>query len=364
MEKKMIQRNGLIDIMRLLFAGLVMMYHFYNNGKKHFHGGYLGVEFFVILAGFLFFSAWVQKGGTLLPVEKRQCYLLDYMKKRYVRFFWYSFVAFIFAFLIVRVWHEGICDIAGISDKLSGDIWEILLVKMFGLNRGENVLNAPAWTLSCMLFAEFFILGMLVFLERPFLLFLMPLSMIFGSGYWMNVDDLNFVLFHTFFTLGMLRVYLLTCFGICTYFICKKLKSISFSKTGREILTVVELIGYGLCIGIAYFKNSRNYRFCFILIAMFTLALSFSGKSLAGSMLPANKFTNFCAEFSLSLYLTSYIVLKIFRYIYKDVNNLYRQKFLFLFCVIVVAMAYTFIMRGVFKMLPVIKQKLESLMLE
>ena len=55
MKEEKVNRNGLIDIMRLGFAALVMMFHFYSNGKKHFPGGFLGVEFFAILAGFLMY---------------------------------------------------------------------------------------------------------------------------------------------------------------------------------------------------------------------------------------------------------------------------------------------------------------------
>ena len=97
---------------------------------------------------------------------------------------------------------------------------------------------------------------------------------------------------------------------------------------------------------------------------MFTLAVSFSGKSFAGSMLPANTFTNFCAELSLSLYLTHWPVLRVFQHLFKDINDLYRQKFVFLYCALTVALAYTYIMRGVFKVLPIVKEKLKSVMLE
>ena len=43
MEERKTPRNGLIDVMRLGFAGIVMMYHFYSSGKKHFPGGFLGI---------------------------------------------------------------------------------------------------------------------------------------------------------------------------------------------------------------------------------------------------------------------------------------------------------------------------------
>lgn len=367
MDRKKAPRNGLIDFARLGLAGIVMMYHFYSGGKKHFPGGYMGVEFFVILAGFLMFSAWDRNHVSTLPVEERQHYWLNYIKKRYVRFFWYCLIAFVLTFFVARIWLGKLHGIAYICDILSEDIWEILLVKFLGFNRGAHLLNVPAWTLNCMLFAEFFVLGMLTFWKRQFLTFLMPLSVIFGAGYWMNVEDIAIKTVHIFFTFGMLHVYFLTCIGIFAHGICKKLKEISFSKVGRYALTAAELMGYGICVLITLYRPFRYYRACFILVATFVLAISFSGKSFAGSMLPANTFTNFCAELSLSLYLTHYPVLVVFRDIlFKsvDINDLYRQKFVFLCCALAVALAYTYIMRGVFKMLPIVKEKLKSVILE
>ena len=49
---------------------------------------------------------------------------------------------------------------------------------------------------------------------------------------------------------------------------------------------------------------------------------------------------------------------------FKDINELYRQKFVFLYCALAVALGYTYVMRGVLKMLPIVKRKLKSVMLE
>ena len=363
MKERKTLHNGFIDVMRLGFAGIVMMYHFYSNGEKHFPGGFTGVEFFTILAGFLMFSAWERHRASELPLKERQRYWLEYMRKRYVRFFWYGFIAFVLAFFTIRIWHDNIYGVGKISDALSEDAWEILLVKMLGINQGKGMLNPPAWTLVCMLFAEFLILGMLTFVGQKFLVFFMPLSVIFGSGYWIN----NYTAlgdFSAFFTFGMLRIYVLTCCGILSYWICQKIKAVPFSTIGRWVLTGAELTGYTVCMLIVLYRNGRYYQFCFILVTMFVLAVSFSGKSFAGSILPANRITNFCAELSLSVYLTHYTVLRVFRYLYEDINELYRQKFVFLCCALAAALGYTYIMRGVFKMLPIVKEKLKRVMLE
>ena len=69
----------------------------------------------------------------------------------------------------------------------------------------------------------------------------------------------------------------------------------------------------------------------------------------------------------MSLYLTHRPVSRIFQDILfksDNVNDLYRQKFIFLYCALAIALAYTYIMRGVFKMLPIVKEKLKSVMLE
>ena len=91
------ERNGFIDLMRLVFAMFVMMYHFHASDSGHFIRGSYGVEFFVILSGFLFYAAWEkQKRNSSFEANgKRFIYWKNYMKKRYLRFFLYSFVAFI-----------------------------------------------------------------------------------------------------------------------------------------------------------------------------------------------------------------------------------------------------------------------------
>ena len=57
-------------------------------------------------------------------------------------------------------------------------------------------------------------------------------------------------------------------------------------------------------------------------------------------------------------------MLHIFWYFFQDPNELYRQKFVFLCYALAAALGYTYIMRGVFKMLPIVKEKLKRVMLE
>ena len=182
-------RNGFVDILRIVFAFLVVEFHFWGSGEGAYHLGKLGVEFFVILSGFFFFSSYSRQIWNATTLGDRLNYWKNYMKKRYFRFFWYALVAFILVFIVKRVWWEGISSVGEFADKMSGDIWEILLVKMSGLNREKGLLNGPAWTLSSMLIAEFFILGMLIWAKRFFLSLFMPLSLLGGVGFWINMES-------------------------------------------------------------------------------------------------------------------------------------------------------------------------------
>ena len=360
MQEATKKRNGLIDVIRFVFAGIIVMFHFYNGGEKHFFGGKFGVEFFCILSGFLFYMAWDRKQIAIQGYHEKVDYWKNYMKKRYLRFFWYSLVAFLVTFLVVRVWHDGIDSAFMLSDKLSGDIWEILMTKMNGFNRGKGLLNGPAWTLGCMLFAEFFILGMLVHWERPFLTFWMPCSLIMGCGYWINIKVANHTIFLGLFTFGMLRVYLLTCFGILSYYLCKKIQSVKFTDTGRLLLTGCEWMGYAWCILVACFKSTRNYQFCFIAVMTITVALSFSGATETSKIVSSNRFTSFLGEYSLCIYLTHRAVQRYYQYTYLDINDLYRQKFTFLAAVFVVGLVYLLFMRYFLKALPRVGRFLKS----
>ena len=54
------KRNGTVDILRIVFALLVVAFHFFSDGVDRFYGGRFGVEFFVVLSGFLFYSSWIK----------------------------------------------------------------------------------------------------------------------------------------------------------------------------------------------------------------------------------------------------------------------------------------------------------------
>lgn len=282
------------------------------------------------------------------------------MSKRYCRFFWYALFAFIVTFLVYRVGISNVNTIVEISDVLSGDIWEIFLVKMNGFCRGEPLLNRPAWTLGCMLFAEFFILEMLIFFEKTFLAFFMPWSLIIGFGYWMNIESASVTSFLGFATFGMFRVYMLTCVGILSFYICERIKGITFSKGGKILLTCCELIGFVLCIIISCFRGTRNYQFCFIAITMVAIALSFSGKTYTARIAISRGVSSFFCEYSLCIYLSHESVRRVFAAVYLDLSTMYQKWLTFFVVTLSVALIYLLFMRLFLSVLPRIEENIRK----
>lgn len=213
-----------------------------------------------------------------------------------------------------------------------------------------------------MLIAEFCVLGCLALFERQYLNFFMHLSVIAGFGFWAN-SDMSAIGVHTFFTSGTLRIYILTCIGCYVYWLSRWLGKNSFTFLGECLLTVLELSGYGGCLLIICLRRTLYYNFCFILLIAISLAISLSGKSCSARVFPESRMTGFCAEFSLYLYVTQLIVLRFFRAVYLDSNELYRQKFVFILTAIAVAFAFMYLTRGTVKLFGMAKRKLKPVLI-
>lgn len=351
-------RNGFVDVMRLVFALLILVYHFYSDGAKHFYSGYLGVEFFAILSGSLLFAGWFRKRPQMDEPERRLEYFKKYMKKRYLAFFIYTAGPFWATFLVTRIWYGKVNSLATLLDTLSRDIWDFFLITMIGINQSESFLTTVAWTLMSMLIAEFCVLGCMTLFERPYLNFFIHLSIIAGFGFWANTD-MSAIKVHTFFTSGTLRIYILTCVGFYVYWLSQHISGISFTRIGAFLLTILEMAGYSCCLLIVCLRRTLYYNFCFILLISLCLAISLSGKSYSAKMITENRITRFCAEFSLYLYVTQLTVLRFFRANYPDVNELYRQKFIFLFVAIAVALIFMYLTRGALKVGAAVKRRIE-----
>lgn len=184
MEKMTKNRNYNIDFWKFFYAWAIVFFHFYARTNEHIIGGRFGVEYFLLVSGVFFFMAYEREsetgGLTTTPY--------GYLKKRFWQFFPPAFVGFMMSVVVVRYVVSHPASLDNILGYLSSDIWEILLIKMNGLNKNGDFINGPAWTMSSMLIVQFLLWGCLYHFNRKFLDIFMPATLLIGFGYWRNID--------------------------------------------------------------------------------------------------------------------------------------------------------------------------------
>ena len=356
------QRNAVIDMVRIIFSMIILGYHFYGNGKKHFLGGYMGVEVFCVLAGFLFFREYDQKRVAELEMDQRFIYLKAHTGKRFWRFFGYSFIGYIMVFVVRYVWtNYNIISAKAFFDVMVRDIWELLLVTMGGFNQNSVTANKVIWTVSSMFLMEFFILGLLAIYEKKYLYFWMPASVLCMCGWDINDRQGSQYIFQGLTTVGNIRVYIAMCFGIGSYFLYKKLASLEFRRFGAILLTIAEGLCYAWCIYTTFRAGGGGlWLFCLCLAAGIAIAITFSEKSYSSIFAKGNKMTDQFGEFSLCIYIVQASVLEYFMRTYGHENALWERKFEFLGVTILVTFIYMLFVKGIYSSAPKIIGKIKD----
>jgi len=304
-------RIGFVDLIKLLFAFIVCFYHFFNvvSPNPYFPLGDLTVEVFVLIAGIFLWRS--QKSAN--PVFQSP---YAFLKKRFLRFFPYSLAGFLIAFAAkVYLTLSSGTDISSqtIGNWLTDGLWDVLMIKMNGMNGNAALLNVPAWTLSAMLLSEFLAVACMHNNQRLFTTLIAPLTIIIGLGIWRHIPSATHHLWMGITTFGLLRVWILYCLSWYCYKLMLKIQETQWTKAGKYFLTFLEILCYVLAILIIMNQTSRNYRWFATLLLFAAIAVSVSGKSLSSSIL-THKTAIFCiGELSMGVYLTHYPIMQIFR---------------------------------------------------
>lgn len=330
----------MIDIWKFVYAWFIVFYHIYKSTGQHFAGGFYGVEFYLLAAGVFFFRK-LEKGPENPP---------RYIGRRFMRFFPWSFTAFIFAFVVVRIIIDGSTSPVGLIKYLSQDIWEILLVDMSGLNGGAYPVNGPAWTLSSMFLVEIIMIGCFHY-KKAFVNVFLPLTLMVGFGYWRAIPSAAVANWIGFTTFGTFRAWVV--YG-CAYYclqLSEYLRDKPFTRLGESALTVLETFCHAFAIVAMVTTDSRYFQWCTLLAFLVAIAISMSGHSLWNVWLakcaPVSKFLG---GFSLSLYLMHRPVDWYFEKLYPDDVVRYAHLLPMLAVIILCSLAQYLLVTGLIKL--------------
>lgn len=340
------------DLWKFVYSWFIVYFHFYLSTSLHFPGGKFGVEFFLLVAGVFFFRHLDRETAEIPP---------RYLIHRFMRFFPWALTGFIFAFLVIRLYVNGTTSFHKLADCFSTDIWEILLVKMNGINNNTGLLNSPAWTLSSMLLVEIVLVGCYSSCRKTFVNVLLPLSLIIGFGCWRHLKSAGSSEWIGFTTFGTLRTWLIYGCAYYCYHLSSRLRRIDFSRRGRFLLTALETLCHIFAIWAMLRQDTRNWQWCVLLAFFIAVAITMSGHSLWNTALQkCSRMIRFLGSLSLSVYLVHWPVIRFFRTVYPDNDAQYAHVAVVTGAIFVCALAHYFITTGLIHICRLAKPKLAA----
>lgn len=310
------KRNGTIDFFRFIFAVGIVMYHARPLFQKElFVCGYIGVEFFFMVSGFLLMkkadaAGRRQKAGD---VFEENLSVICHKCKNILPFFVPALVcAFFFRFLFSGA------DAKKIFHDLTGGVAELAFLQMFGFENGALI--DVAWYLSALFAVSFLLYPILRKQKKAFVLYAAPLLVLFIYGYFSKtLNGAVNMPFHWFgFCFkGLLRSLAGMSLGCVSYVFSEWLKQ-RYRQKRRSVFTVAEWFGYLLAlVYLIFYPVQTSMDFLIIALLFFSVTISFSEISCTTAIFDGKLF-RFLGEWSLPIFLNH-------SYVRENIKRLFAQ---------------------------------------
>lgn len=210
------KNTNAIQFWRIIFTLMIAIYHFdcfypkFGETYGLVDGGYIGVEFFFIVSGYLL----TQKS------KEHKLTALQYLVNRFKRLYPMYIIAFTTSFLFANICveHNGMKVIVY---NLLHNADEILMLHLFGTNKASNALyNAVTWYISAMFIVGYIIYWLMINHHKSFVEFLAPLSVMVIYSYFYRVYG-NSIQWHItnefYLNTGLMRAFAGMSLGVIGY---------------------------------------------------------------------------------------------------------------------------------------------------
>lgn len=170
-------KNRAIEFYRFLAIVCIAVFHFniqFTGEYLFLKGGYLGVEFFFILSGYLLICTYKKKDRPDTAWE----FWIRRIKHLYPPFF-LMVILFILFDILVRHYINSPIELAM---RLSDELWELLLLQDIGIP-GVFSCEGSLWFLCSLSINLYVIYYLLLRYEDVYLNFLIPIFCILAYGY-------------------------------------------------------------------------------------------------------------------------------------------------------------------------------------
>lgn len=304
--------------LRGIAAFLVLLYHLKGFLHQHaitdsvsflYNKGYLAVDFFFMLSGFIITYTYFHKFSQ---AQLNQKAVISFMVKRFARI-WplHAFILGLFALVPLAFWLTD-RPVNQISYSVEGFIYKLFLVDVWFIGAGYwNTWNPPSWTIS----GEFF-----AYISFPALVYLVSNNKIkvfgvyigslilIGWLYWLN-DFAS--LGQGISKLGLVRCFLGFVLGYCIYhcyILCK-------NRVQQKSCNTLLIISICSCFYLG-FNVVANHFYIPLLFSIILLLILLS-KTFLHTILE-NKALVYLGDISYSLYLNHIFVITIYTMLFLD----------------------------------------------
>lgn len=308
------KRNGKIDLLKFLFAIIIVANHSKNVvGSKNsiFLNGSFAVEFYFLVSGYLLMAGIKRLSNppTSLGIETR-----DFLLKKYKSFCPELILAYILAFTVYALAQKN-----GLPKLFMTTFSEVLLINMSGI--WVKTLNGPIWYLSSMLLAMAILYPLLRKFGDTALYVVIPVGSLVLLGWFCGNGSTprNPLAWIGWTYRGNIRAIAELGIGICLYPIVEKMKQIKFSALGRILLTFVEYASYAAIVYYMYARSASRVDYFLLLVFAVALIITFSEKGIDAALF-SGRFSWF-GKYSLSLYLCHHFFARNVRNFFPDCSN-------------------------------------------
>ena len=295
------KRNGTIDLMRFLFCLLVMCYH----TRTCFIGGYIAVDFFFILSGYLMAQSMRKTAPVCDDIGLDTIRFIIHKAARVFPFYIVAWLISLFISIVIKSY-----SVIELIKLIYKSPYNIIMMEMGGvIGLGHHLLSS--WFISAMLIAMLFIYpirrrnGSLFDCVFAPMLFLLFAGYCHQRGEGVGVLTIDYLSPFHFYT-GLFRASAEISLG-CLCFRAVNSIPLFPTKACQFLLTAVEWLGYIAAFILAYKYKSTEFDIVTVFWLSISISISFSEKSLTASII-RNRSILFLGDFSLCLYLVHQLV--------------------------------------------------------
>lgn len=260
------KKNIHLELYRILFT-FIIIFHHYDMGLKGFiNQGYIAVEFFFILSGFLLMQTVEHKKINISPYA----YLLDRVKRLYP--------AYILAFLILGMLVFLINCIKGIEFDVKGIyivLAEILIVNNLGIVESIAT-NNVTWYICSLLFSSFIVYATIKYNKKLAINIIFPVLILIiygticvnGIEHWSHIGP---------FYIPLLRGVGGVSVGVLTY---KAFDNIVKKHIiNKYAIGIIEIIDVLMISYIIFSSETIKEGYCIILFSILIICASINNMS-------------------------------------------------------------------------------------